>query len=48
MNIIITGSQGYIGGVLSPALIKNGHKVSGIDNGYFQECKIVDIKNETN
>ena len=34
--------------MLSPALTKNGHKVSGIDNGYFQECKIEDIKNETN
>ena len=48
MNIIITGSQGYIGSVLSPALLKNGHKVYGMDNGYFQECKIEEVKNETN
>ena len=31
MNVLVTGSHGYIGSVLVPMLAKNGHKVTGLD-----------------
>ena len=32
MNILITGSAGFIGYHLSKKLLKNNHKVYGLDN----------------
>jgi nucleoside-diphosphate-sugar epimerase len=37
MNILITGSEGYIGAVLSPYLMERGHTVTGLDTGYYRE-----------
>ena len=39
-NILITGSHGYIGSVVSPELKNLGYNISGIDNGYFIDCKV--------
>jgi len=38
-NILITGSHGYIGSVVSPELKSFGYNIVGIDNGYFINCK---------
>jgi nucleoside-diphosphate-sugar epimerase len=37
MNILITGSEGYIGSVLSAYLIERDHTVTGLDTGYYRE-----------
>jgi nucleoside-diphosphate-sugar epimerase len=38
MKILVTGSQGYIGTILVPMLIQNGHEVIGFDTDYYQRC----------
>jgi len=35
MNILITGIEGYIGSVMGAYLTKRGHKVRGVDTGFF-------------
>jgi nucleoside-diphosphate-sugar epimerase len=40
-RVLITGSQGYIGSVLAPLLLKAGYDVVGLDSGYFQKCTLV-------
>lgn len=37
MNILITGTDGYIGSVLVPILTKAGHHVTGLDTGYYKD-----------
>jgi nucleoside-diphosphate-sugar epimerase len=37
MNILITGTEGYLGSLLAPELIKRGHKVIGFDTGFYKE-----------
>ena len=38
MKIFVTGNLGYIGSVLVPTLKQNGHRVTGLDTGYYEEC----------
>jgi nucleoside-diphosphate-sugar epimerase len=38
MKVLVTGSQGYIGTILVPMLIKEGHEVIGLDTDYYQRC----------
>ena len=45
MNILVTGNLGYIGSVLTPILSEMGHKVTGLDIGFFQDC-LIDISIE--
>lgn len=40
MNLLVTGNLGYIGSVLTPMLNSMGHKVTGFDIGFFQDCLI--------
>src|SRR4030042_966638 len=35
MNILVTGGHGFIGSLLIPELIKEGHRVSSIDIMWF-------------
>jgi len=38
MRIVVTGHKGYIGSVLVPMLISEGHDVMGLDSGLFKRC----------
>ena len=38
MRVLVTGSHGYIGSVLGPALKRRGHDVAGLDTLYFEGC----------
>jgi nucleoside-diphosphate-sugar epimerase len=38
MKVLVTGHEGYIGGVLVPMLLARGHDVVGLDNGLFRAC----------
>ncbi len=38
MKVLVTGSQGYIGAVLSPLISKAGHDVHGIDTDLYRRC----------
>lgn len=36
MRVLITGSEGYIGTILSPYLLARGHDIAGIDTGFHR------------
>ena len=36
MNVLVTGTEGYIGSILAPQLLKRGHNVLGVDTGFYQ------------
>lgn len=40
MQVLVTGSTGYIGSVLMGMLAEAGHDVSGIDLGLFKDCTL--------
>ena len=37
MRILLTGDKGYIGAVMVPLLILNGHTVTGLDSNWFEQ-----------
>jgi len=47
MRVLVTGSRGYIGSVLVPMVLAEGHEVIGVDTDYYSRCtfagKLVDI-----
>jgi len=38
MRILLTGHKGYIGSVMLPRLLADGHTVVGLDTDWFAEC----------
>jgi nucleoside-diphosphate-sugar epimerase len=38
MRVLVTGQRGYLGVELVPFLLRAGHEVIGLDNGYFDAC----------
>jgi nucleoside-diphosphate-sugar epimerase len=38
MRILVTGHNGYIGGVMVPMLKGAGHDVVGLDTDFFEPC----------
>jgi nucleoside-diphosphate-sugar epimerase len=36
MNILVTGTEGYLGSLLPPLLIERGHGVVGVDSGFYK------------
>ena len=37
MRVLVTGSDGYLGSLLGPELLRRGHDVVGVDTGYYRE-----------
>lgn len=37
MRILVTGTEGYIGSLLGPLLVKRGHDVVGVDSGFYRK-----------
>lgn len=38
MRVLLTGHLGYIGSVMTPMLLKAGHKVVGLDSDLYERC----------
>ena len=38
MRVLVTGHKGYIGTILVPMLIAEGHEVTGLDSDLFEQC----------
>jgi len=47
MKILVTGTDGYIGSILGPYLIANGHQVTGLDTGYYRSGWLYNDKDKT-
>ncbi len=37
MKVLVTGTDGYIGVLLAQSLIERGHRVTGLDTGYYRD-----------
>src|SRR5690606_459045 len=37
MKVLVTGTDGYLGTLLAPALMERGHEVTGVDTGFYKE-----------
>ncbi|MBO3128486.1 NAD-dependent epimerase/dehydratase family protein [Dermatophilus congolensis] len=37
MKILVTGTEGYLGYLLAPLLMEDGHEVVGLDTGFYEE-----------
>ena len=42
MNILVTGGCGYLGSILVPTLLKEGHSVTAIDNFMYNQTSLLD------
>lgn len=40
MNVLVTGSNGYIGSVLAPLLMREGHDVTGLDTTFYGDASL--------
>jgi nucleoside-diphosphate-sugar epimerase len=36
VKVLVTGTEGYLGCVLAPELMRDGHDVTGVDTGYYK------------
>ena len=43
MRILVTGDKGYIGAVIVPMLLKQGHTVCGFDADWFEDSSFVEL-----
>lgn len=42
MKVLVTGTDGYIGSVMAPYLVKRGHEVIGLDTGFYRAGSLYD------
>lgn len=40
MRVLVTGTEGYLGHVLAPTLVADGHEVIGVDTGFYREAQL--------
>ena len=36
MKVLVTGTEGYLGSLLAPELVRDGHEVVGVDTGFYK------------
>lgn len=46
MRVLVTGSQGYIGSVLTDYFVNKGYEVIGLDNGFFEDANFIQREHE--
>ena len=44
MKVLLTGHHGYLGSVMTPFLVAQGHEVTGLDTYYYEGCTLGDEK----
>ncbi len=42
MNVLVTGGAGYVGSILVPHILREGHKVAVIDNFMYNQASLLD------
>jgi len=42
MNILVTGAAGYLGSIMVPGLLEQGHEVTALDNFMYNQASLLD------